>query len=113
MKSSNSILASHTFEADYNDHFATPKIAYTDIFELLLHIATQLKKSVYDIIIYDPYYWDGKMKVLLNEMGFKHVINGNRDFYQDIISNTIPGIGYYYIYPMCILIYLYTYIYSI
>ena len=89
--SQNSVLSTHTFEADYNDHFATPNVAYTDIFDLLVHLAAELKKPVFELVIYDPYYCDGKMKVLLNDMGFPHVINENRDFYKDIVSNKIPG----------------------
>ena len=41
-------------------------------------------------IIYDPYYCNGKMKGLFHEFGFTNTQHEKRDFYKDIMNNTVP-----------------------
>lgn len=102
-----SVLADKwTFATDYNDHFETPQIAYLDIYNILYDVAMKLDKCIEDLVIYDPYYCDGSMKSLLTGMGFKNVINENRDFYSDISRGLVPGqsICYKYLYLFCLLL---------
>ena len=61
------------FEVDYNDHFETPPIAYSDIVPMLKELATSLGKLPEDLIIYDPYYCQGAMVRILAELGFTKV----------------------------------------
>ena len=101
------------FEVEYNDHFETPKIAYADLLPVLLQVASDKKKplsevmsclclvflfdikvivdSVLQLVVYDPYYCEGQMITFLNELGVKNVINRNRDFYEDMKEQNIPG----------------------
>jgi hypothetical protein len=79
------------FAVDYNDHFETPLVAYVDLKPALIEIASQLNKPVEELRIYDPYWCQGNMVQRLNDIGFKHVININRDFYKDIQQKKIPG----------------------
>lgn len=78
------------FAVEYNDHFETPQQAYVDLLQVLIHAARDAGKPLADLVIYDPYYCQGRVVSLLQALGFKSVINNNRDFYQDIASNTIP-----------------------
>mmetsp|Transcript_25980 Transcript_25980/g.24836 ORF Transcript_25980/g.24836 Transcript_25980/m.24836 type:complete len:440 (-) Transcript_25980:26-1345(-) len=78
------------FTVDYNDHFETPLVAYTDILPMLLTLAKALGKKPEDLVIYDPYYCQGGMVAMLKEMGFPKVINMNRDFYADVAMKSIP-----------------------
>jgi len=103
---------SHPFEVDDSDHCETPLKAYQDLTVILdrlllreidepppdgslqsshttTHTTTNpnLRSS---LRIYDPYYCDGGVKTKLASMGFTNVINGNRDFYQDIQTGQIP-----------------------
>ena len=64
---------SWNFEVDYNDHFETPLVAYTDILPMLHALALSLGKSPTELIIYDPYYCQGGMVQMLKEMGFPKV----------------------------------------
>ena len=80
------------FEVEYNDHFETPKEAYEHILPVLRVLAQDLGKPLEDLIIYDPYYCDGRVVGLLTSLGFRNVINNNRDFYVDISTQSIPGI---------------------
>lgn len=79
------------FAVDYNDHFETPQIAYEDLQPILQCIANALNKPIEDLIIYDPYFCQGGMIQMLKSLGFRNVINENRDFYADIKNNKIPG----------------------
>ena len=79
------------FKVDYNDHFETPLVAYSDIDPILSDIAQKLQKSREDVIIYDPYYCKGNMVEHLNSLGYNRVINNNSDFYGDIKRNRVPG----------------------
>lgn len=83
--------SSWNFEVDYNDHFETPAIAYSDVLSLLDQLSTQLNKSKAELIIYDPYYCLGNMKAYLQQLGFINVINENRDFYKDIRTKKLPN----------------------
>ena len=79
------------FVVDYNDHFETPKVAYSDITPLLNTVATALHKSASDLTIYDPYWCEGSMVEHLKDLGFPNVINRNRDFYADVKKKAVPG----------------------
>lgn len=61
------------FDVDYNDHFETPIVAYTDIKPMLLALAESLGKKPEDLIIYDPYYCQGGMVMMLKGLGFPRV----------------------------------------
>eukprot|EP01147_Barroeca_monosierra_P005460 gene5460-7162_t len=73
-----------------SDHCETPTSAYADIVGIVSEVATLLNKSDENVIIYDPYFCAGSMKRHLHALGFKNVINENRDFYEDIRQGTIP-----------------------
>jgi hypothetical protein len=88
--SSSSSRSTWNFAVDYNDHFETPLIAYTDILPMLLTLAKALNKKPEELIIYDPYYCQGGMVAMLAGMGFPKVINMNRDFYADVATKRIP-----------------------
>ena len=79
------------FAVDYNDHFETPRIAYSDIAPMLNALAESLHKSPSELVIYDPYWCQGCMVAHLAALGFPNVINNNRDFYVDIKNKRIPG----------------------
>ena len=92
----------YPYTVDYNDHFETPQIAYRDILPLLdaMHPTRRpnkkegkkLKASSYmraDHIIYDPYYCDGRTKIILESIGFR-VQHEKRDFYKDVENNEVP-----------------------
>jgi hypothetical protein len=79
------------FDVEYNDHFETPAHAYADLMPVFRSLAEELHKSVEDIVIYDPYYCNGRVVTILQNLGFRNVINRNRDFYADIASESIPG----------------------
>jgi hypothetical protein len=93
----------YCFETDYNDHFETPLKAYEDILPLLDLVApTSNKKEDRSIngrtvcttrehhVLYDPYYCNGRTKILLKQLGFSSAINEERDFYKDILDETCP-----------------------
>lgn len=61
------------FTVDYNDHFETPLVAYSDILPMLLTLAESLGKRPEDLVIYDPYYCQGGMVEMLKKMGFPKV----------------------------------------
>jgi hypothetical protein len=78
------------FAAEYNDHFETPPGAYADIASALGLLAEELGKSKEDLVIYDPYYCKGSMVSHMESLGFKNVLNFNRDFYNDIVTKAVP-----------------------
>ena len=84
------------FSVEYNDHFETPNEAYTDLMPVLTSVAEELGKSLEELIIYDPYYCDGRVVRILKQLGFRNVINANQDFYDDILTSSIPGISLCY-----------------
>jgi hypothetical protein len=75
------------YKTDYNDHFETPPVAYEHILPLL--DALQPDRSQH--VIYDPYYCNGQTKEILLNLGFKKIIHEKRDFYNDIMQNTVPN----------------------
>ena len=77
---------SFDYKVDYNDHFETPQCAYEDILPLL----DGLNKSRKNHVIYDPYYCNGRVAVLLKQLGFDQVIHAKRDFYKDVENNEVP-----------------------
>ena len=78
------------FEVDYNDHFETPKVAYEHVLPWLEMQATCLGKSLEQLVVYDPYFCQGKMVEFLKSLGVMRVINKNVDFYEMIRSGTVP-----------------------
>jgi hypothetical protein len=79
------------FAVDYNDHFETPVIAYSDITPLLHTLSSLAGKADEELTIYDPYWCEGSVVGHLGSLGFQSVINRNRDFYMDIKKRAIPG----------------------
>lgn len=79
------------FEVEYNDHFETPSQAYVDLLPALLEVANELGKTLGDLVVYDPYYCEGRMLKIFEEIGVVNVINRNQDFYRDISSDNLPG----------------------
>jgi hypothetical protein len=79
------------FQVEYNDHFETPLQAYVDLVQVLKQAADDLGKPLEELIVYDPYYCEGRMVSLFLQLGIRQVINRNQDFYLDISSHTLPG----------------------
>jgi len=81
------------FEVDYNDHFETPLLAFADLLPYLQKVGEQLSppKAVGELVLYDPYWCQGRMRALLHSLGVRHVINENRDFYADIAAGKVPA----------------------
>jgi hypothetical protein len=79
------------FEVEYNDHFETPQQAYVDLVHVLKQAAQDLGKPFEELIVYDPYYCEGRMVSLFLQLGIRRVINQNQDFYLDLASGTVPG----------------------
>jgi len=79
------------FEADYNDHFQTPSVAYSDLAPVILSLATSLSRPY---TVYDPYYCSGSSIPLITAslptMSKVTVINEPRDFYADIANDSCP-----------------------
>jgi hypothetical protein len=90
-KNNNKEQAQWNFVVDYNDHFETPLVAYQDLLPALLTFAKHINKEPSELIIYDPYWCQGEMVQLLNQLGFKNVINRNVDFYADIAKKAVPS----------------------
>ena len=84
------IASYHPFDVEPRDHAETPFEAYADIEPLLFKIAQCLGKTKDNVILYDPYYCEGSMRIHLNKLGFKNIINENKDFYETIKTNTVP-----------------------
>jgi hypothetical protein len=94
---------SFPYETDYNDHFETPDVAYADVAVLLDWINSAKangstktttsgprgKRS--DLILYDPYYCQGRTAQLFRDLDFTSIIHEKRDFYHDIKSNQVPS----------------------
>ena len=74
------------YKVDYNDHFETPLCAYADILPLLDLLNQNRKQHV----MYDPYYCNGRVAVLLRQLGFDRIIHAKRDFYKDVEENEVP-----------------------
>lgn len=87
------------YEVDAGDHFETPLAAYEDVVPLLRLAARRRAKArglpladcEAQLRIYDPYFCSGRMKELLQGLGYQKVVHRRRDFYQDIADGTVPG----------------------
>jgi hypothetical protein len=97
--------SSFPYPVDYNDHFETPLQAYRDIQPMIDWLFScdgdcvtdcidDASKSDHRIstppVLYDPYYCNGKSKVLLESLGYENVVHERRDFYEDIRLNRVP-----------------------
>ncbi len=56
----------------------------------LVKLAQRLGKPKADLCIWDPYYCAGQVKVHLRKLGFKNVVNENKDFYALIEQQQLP-----------------------
>jgi hypothetical protein len=95
--------ASFPYETDYNDHFETPDVAYEDVAVLLDWInsakangstpttTNSPRGNRPDLILYDPYYCQGRTAQLFRDLDFTSIIHEKRDFYHDIESNQVPS----------------------
>lgn len=55
------------FEVDYNDHFETPYIAYSDLLPFLNLLCDKIfLKTLKQLVVYDPYYCKGRMVLILS-----------------------------------------------
>lgn len=83
------------YEVDYNDHFETPVEAYKEIFPVMRHVMTMrnnTSSSPKEWTVYDPYYCNGRTsRLLTQELGIGHVVHEKRDFYVDILNDTLPA----------------------
>ena len=84
------VASSHAFDADPRDHCETPIEAYRDLEPLLFFLARSLKREKRDLVIWDPFYCEGSVKVLLGRLGFETVINENSDFYAVVREGRVP-----------------------
>ena len=74
--------ARHAFDVSTpSDHAETPVNAYEDLAPFLRAVGGR---------VYDPYYCDGGVVRRLAALGFRDVINENRDFYADVSNGTVP-----------------------
>ena len=74
--------ARHAFDVSTpSDHAETPVNAYEDLAPFLRAVGGR---------VYDPYYCDGGVVRRLTALGFRDVVNENRDFYADIASESVP-----------------------
>jgi hypothetical protein len=80
----------YSFQVDETDHCETPLKAYEDVAHVLDRLCKSLGKTRSALTIYDPYYCNGGVQKKLASLGFTHVINRNRDFYEDISNDHIP-----------------------
>jgi hypothetical protein len=105
------------FKTNYNDHFETPFQAYVDIKPVLEwlcmswggdnstivdsdsdqkvsscqsgHPRNQLSPN--SLILYDPYYCNGRTATFLKQLGYNNVVHEKRDFYIDIRDGKVPS----------------------
>lgn len=73
-----------------DDHCESPMEAYQDIEHFLIVIAKSLGKTKESLRIFDPYFCEGSMKERLAAIGFPNVTNEKKDFYESIMSDTVP-----------------------
>ena len=64
-----------------SDHAETPVNAYEDLAPFMRAVGGR---------VYDPYYCDGGVVRRLTALGFRDVVNENRDFYADVSNGTVP-----------------------
>ena len=74
--------ARHAFDVSTrSDHAETPVNAYEDLAPFLRAVGGR---------VYDPYYCDGGVVRRLQALGFRDVVNENRDFYADVSNGRVP-----------------------
>ena len=74
--------ARHAFDVSTpSDHAETPVNAYEDLAPFMRAVGGR---------VYDPYYCDGGVVRRLTALGFRDVVNENRDFYADVSNGTVP-----------------------
>jgi hypothetical protein len=84
---------SFPYPVDYNDHFETPAAAYRDLQPVLDWLTNSSTTTTIPIgkTLYDPYYCNGRAKILLHEIGYDQVVHEKRDFYADVTNDTVPA----------------------
>jgi hypothetical protein len=103
---------SFPYETDYNDHFETPVVAYQDLTVFLdwLQLQQNQQESTTttattpqkktnpststarsDLVLYDPYYCEGRTAEILHTLGYTNVVHEKRDFYRDIELQQVPA----------------------
>eukprot|EP00729_Bicosta_minor_P017602 gene17602-15861_t len=80
----------HPFETEAGDHAETPVEAYQHIAPFLQRIAHRLGKSPAELVIYDPFYCEGRTVALMASIGFATTLNKNEDFYAARAAGTCP-----------------------
>ena len=78
------------WSTEFADHFNTSSAALRDIAPLLHRLAQSLGTPSAELKIYDPFYCDGSVKARFAAIGFRGVINRNRDFYRDEREGSLP-----------------------
>ena len=86
-----SALRKYPFQADFCDHFETPRCAYEHILPLLDLICKKAKTDRQRLQIYDPYFCDGRVKEHLKSFGFMSVFNECEDFYKTAERGETPS----------------------
>ena len=72
----------HAFDVSTpSDHAETPVNAYEDLAPFMRAVGGR---------VYDPYYCDGGVVRRLQALGFRDVVNENRNFYADLSKGTVP-----------------------
>ena len=97
------VAASHPFETDFGDHFATDAAALRHVAPVLRWLDVQQQQggggggdgggAKRQTVIYDPFYCDGSIKRRLAALGFPRCVHENRDFYADVAARTVPEHG--------------------
>jgi hypothetical protein len=85
---------SFPYPVDYNDHFETPADAYRDlqpVLDWLTNSSCNTTTIPIGKTLYDPYYCNGRAKILLHEIGYDQVVHEKRDFYADVTNDTVPA----------------------
>ena len=93
--SNNSCTSSspHPFPTVALDHCETPQLAYEHLNEFLRIYLRENTKDRTPTRIWDPYYCDGSMKRIFEDLGFPSdmILHENKDFYKLIATpDTIP-----------------------
>lgn len=89
----NSQQCHHTFETNALDHCCeTTSEAYAHVcsFPKVVAAAQRPPKPAKELKIWDPYYCNGSMKRIFQELGFTNIIHDNVDFYQLTQDGKMP-----------------------
>lgn len=68
--------------------FSAASASFMPIPPSLVQQRTELRSN---LVLFDPYYCNGRTKSLLESLGFHKVIHRKRDFYQDVKQKSIPN----------------------